>query len=412
MKCAALLFGSGISRDSGAKTVNEITHALLNQGWHDEGEFRFVPSTSGSTGTALCAQTFLRVLKSYIDTHLILRENRESHYEDLYTAATQIFEDETAGTVEPMLRHSVAEIRSSVISLFQDQEAGNYPNAFARLVHSGIRLIHWGVFHLLWPIEIPKGMEVLNSVAGATQQMDIFSLNHDLLIERQFELNKISFADGFSEKDGDVTKFNSSWNSNIPIRLYKLHVSLDWYRLTFPGGVDQFVKVPRNVDPRSCKDGQGNGLVLQSTNEVPLLLIGTTGKEQLYGAGIIGEIFLPFLNSLRNHLRNHRTLICCGYGWADRGINNRLQQWVQNSTKNRIVILHGGSIDELKQKQFWSKKPRWESLWEYLERNGQVKVVNKWLSDRTLTLKELEPFFDDLSVNQCSHPKMAATYKR
>ena len=392
MKRAAFLFGSGISQDSGALTVKKISDALLNQGWHDEGEFRFSPSIAESTGTAFRAQKFLRILKNYIDTHLILRENRGGHYEDLYTAAMQIFEDETSGTVEPMLRHSVAEIRSSVTSLYQDQEAGIYPNAFARLVHSGTRLIHWGVFHLLLAAETPVGMDILKSVAKATQQMDIFSLNHDLLIERQLELNGIQFADGFSETDGDVIKFNWSWNSDIPVRLYKLHGSLDWYRLTCPGCVDRFAKVPRKVDPRRCKDAEGNDLVLQPTNTVPLLLIGTTGKERLYGAGIIGEIFLEFL--LR--LRNHRTLICCGYGWADNGINNRLCQWVQNSIRNRIVILHDSAdepLDKLKQKQFWSKSEHWSSRWDNWKQNGQVVVVPKWLSG--CTLNDLESFFDD-----------------
>jgi hypothetical protein len=91
MKRVAFLFGSGISKDSGGLTVNQISHALLNQGWHDGGEFQFSPSVTESTGTALRAQEFLRILKSYIDPHLKLRENRDSHYEDLYAAAMQIF---------------------------------------------------------------------------------------------------------------------------------------------------------------------------------------------------------------------------------------------------------------------------------------------------------------------------------
>ena len=161
----------------------------------------------------------------------MLRESRDAHYEDLYAAAMQILQDEISEIIDPMLRHSVLEIRSSVVSVYQDQEAGIYPNAFARLVHSAILLINWGVFHLLCPAKTPIGMEALTSVAKATQQTDTFSLNHDLLIERQLELNGIPFADGFSENDGDVVKFNWSWNSDISVRLYKLHGSLDWYLL-------------------------------------------------------------------------------------------------------------------------------------------------------------------------------------
>jgi hypothetical protein len=387
MKCAAFLFGSGISKDSGAPMVNQISHALLSQGWHDEGEFRFSPSVTESTGTALRAQEFLRILKSYIDPHLKLRENREGHCEDLYAAANQIFQDEISEIVDPMLRCSVSEIRSSVLNLYQGQDANNYPNAFAQLVHSGILLIDWCVFHSLWPAEIPKGMEVLTSVAKAIQQMDIFSLNHDLLIERQLEQNGIVFSDGFSEKVGDVLRFNWSWNSGTPVNLYKLHGSLDWYRFTFPGGMFQFAKVPRKVDPRRCRDSDGNNLYLP--NQVPLLLIGTLGKERLYGVGLVAEFFLQF----RSRLANHQTLICCGYGWGDKGINNRLNQWLYDSVKNRIVILHKGSLDELKQKRFWSKRGSWSNRWNECEQSGQVVVVPKWLSD--CTLNDLEPFFDN-----------------
>jgi hypothetical protein len=108
MKHAAFLFGSGISRKSGAPMVGDISHALLNRGWRDEGEFRFSPSSADSTGTAKRAQEFLRVLKSYVDPHLQLRENRSGHYEDMYAAATQIFQDEACEIVDPMIRYSVA----------------------------------------------------------------------------------------------------------------------------------------------------------------------------------------------------------------------------------------------------------------------------------------------------------------
>lgn len=387
MKRAAFLFGSGISRSSHAPMVGEISHALLNQGWHDEGDFHFSPSAAESTGTAQRAQEFLRVLKNYVDPHLRLRENRDGHYEDLFAAATQIFQDEISEIVDPMLRHSVSEIRSSTEKLYQNQDATNYPNAFAWLVHSGTLLIHWGVFHLLWPVEKPVGMEILASVAKATRQMDIFSLNHDLLIERQLEISGISFADGFSEKVGDVLRFNWSWNNGTPVNLYKLHGSLDWYRFTFPGGIFQFAKVPRTIDPHKCKDGEGNDLYL--SNPVPLFLTGTTGKERLYGVGFVGEFFFKF----HSQLANHNTLICCGYGWQDKGINNRLNQWLYNSVKNRIVILHNGSLDELKQKRFWSKSSHWNNRWDECEKTGQVVVVPKWLSD--CTLNDLEPYFDD-----------------
>lgn len=362
--------------------VGEISDALLNKGWHDQCEFRFAPGGDSSKGTAKDAQDFIRILKNYIDPHLKLRANRDAHYEDVYGAAMQIFQDEICEIIDPLLQDSAKSIQESSRQFWEGRDANGYPNAFARLAHMGTLLIHWGVFHLLSPARAPVGMDVVNSVAKAVEELDIFTVNHDLLLENQLKQAGIQFTDGFSEKIGDVLRFNWSWNEKISVRLYKLHGSLDWYQFGFPGGIIQFGKVPTKCDPSKCKDADGEDLFLR--NPTPLILIGTTGKERLYGVGFVGEVFLQF----HNRLLTYHTLICCGYGWADTGINNRVNQWLMNRTENRVIILHGGSLDELKQKRFWSKNNRWE----HFKSMGKVIVVPKWLSD--CTLADLERFFD------------------
>jgi hypothetical protein len=381
MKRVAFLFGSGISRLSNAPGVCEITDALLNAGWCDDGNLHFSPSETKSIGTAQRAQDFLRVLKKYIDPHLRHRENRESHYEDLFSAAEQILQDETCEIVNPMIFGSVSEIQKLVMGLYHGQATDGCPNPFAFLVYSATLLIRWGVFNMLWPIKTSKGLEVLTSCAKEVMQMDIFSLNHDLLIERQLEQTGVPFSDGFSENRGDVLRFNSSWNNENRVRLYKLHGSLDWYPFVFSDSLLQFAKVPRNVDPHNCKDNNGDDLTPKNT--VPLVLTGTTGKDRLYTVGFVGEVFRQF----HARLNEHDTLICCGYGWKDKGINNYVNQWLHNSQNKRIIILNNGSLDKLKQTQYWSKH------WTPCEQEKRVVVVPKWLSD--CTLNDLEPFFDN-----------------
>lgn len=362
--------------------VGGITEALLNSGWRDEGDFQFSPCTDSSTGSARDVQEFLRILMSHVDPHLQLRENRLAHYEDLYAAAMQIFQDEICELVDPMLRHSVSEISFRAENLYKNYEAGNYPSPFARLVHGATLLILWGVFHMLSSAEVPTGMDVLAATAKATSQMDVFSLNHDLLIEHLFEQNKIAFADGFSERTGDVLRFNWSWKDSA-VRLYKLHGSINWYRYGYPGGIFQFAKIPPKVDPRNCKDSEGEDLYL--TNPTPLFLTGTNGKERLYGVGFVNEFF----NEFRLRKADHHTIICCGYGWADHGINSRISQWLFNLRENRIVILHNGNSDELPQKRIWSRGDRWN---QYV-REGKIILIPKWLSE--CTLADLEPFFEN-----------------
>jgi len=382
MRRAAFLLGSGVSLKSGAPTVKDITSAILSGGWRDEGDFRFARDGKPPTGTAQQAQQFLHAVKGYLDPHLRVRENRESHYEDLYAAATQIFQDEIREIVDPMIRGSASEIQVSVENLFRGQDAGKYPSAFARLVHSGTLLIHWGGLDLLKPVQNPIGIEVLGDVAAKVQEMDIFTLNHDCLIERQLGQAGIPFSDGFSEVVGDVRRFDWSWNGPTRVRVYKLHGSIDWYRFGFPDGVVQFGKVPLSLDPAVCRDSNGNELKL--LNPLPCFLIGTTGKERLYGVGFVGEFFLQF----HSRLGSYQTVICSGYGWGDKGINNRLNQWLLDNQRKRIVILHKNDPNELKAKHFWSKGSRWE----HFEQSGKLVIVRKWLSE--CTLNDLEPFFD------------------
>ena len=199
MKRIAFLFGSGISRPAGAPGVCEITDALLNHGWQNDGNLRFSLDKNESVGIARRAQVFLRILKNYIDPHLQHRENRESHYEDLFSAAEQILQDERSEIVNPMICGSVSEIQRLTENLYQGLETDGCPNPFTFLVYSATLLINWGIVNLLWPIEKPKGLEVLTSSAKEADQMDIFSLNHDLLIECQLEQTKVAFSDGFSE---------------------------------------------------------------------------------------------------------------------------------------------------------------------------------------------------------------------
>jgi hypothetical protein len=390
MKRAAFLFGSGISLPSGAPGVCEITDAILNRGWRNDGndnDPRFSQNGTESSGEAKRAQEFLRILKNYIDPHLRRRENRGSHYEDIYAAAVQILQDEMCEIVNPMLCGSVCDIKNLAAALYQGRNKDDLPRPFTDqftfLVYIAHLLISWGVLDVLWPIETPKGLETLTSCAKGTDQMDIFSLNHDMLIEQQLKQNEIPFSDGFSDKRGDVLRFNWSWKNEKRVRLYKLHGSLDWYPFAFPENEHQskrdFAKVSREVKPDKCKDSKGTNLEL--LNPLPLFLAGTVTKDRLYGIGFLRELFCQFHASLNEH----QTLICCGYGWKDKGINNAVTQWLGTSNENRIVILqNNGSPDKLKQSQYWST---------HWNRQGhKVVVFPKWFSE--CTLNDLQPFFD------------------
>lgn len=359
--------------------MDEITKAALNHDWEEHSNSRFYPARITSGKEARRVQQFLHLLKSNIDRHLRSRDGRESNYEDLYAAALQIVQDETHEIVNPLIADSVSEIRNASEALWRNQRAHIDDNAFASLAERATDLIQWTVYNLLAPIEKPIGLELLSVVAKEIDDIDIFTLNHDTLMEREFVRSSISFADGFGEKDGDVDQFNWSWNSGrSKIRMFKLHGSVDWYRFRFPKYV-QYGKV--HGDPDHCKNKKGQRLSL--LDSAPLFLTGTTVKERSYGFSLIGELFAE----LRLRLRNHHTLICSGYGWGDKGINIRVRQWLYDAPQNKVVILHNGSTDELKQKRFWY------FYWDDFEKADKVTVIPKWLCE--CNLQDLEPFFSN-----------------
>lgn len=377
-KAAAFFFGSGISRDSGAPMVDQLTNALMNGGWEPHSDSRFYPSKSPSTGEAERAQEFLRILAAQISPHLRSREERDTNYEDLYAAALQIVWDETYEIVNPLIAESTALVRAATEHLFRNQRPHLDQNAFASLAERATDLVQWTVFHELARASKPVAMETISEVAGATDDLDIFSLNHDLLIELELERNGIAFADGFGDAWGDARRFNWSWNeAGTKVRLYKLHGSVDWY--FFRSQVlDQFGKI--RGDPEHCRDENGKRLSLLTPE--PRFLTGTTVKEQSYGTGLTGELFTEF----RKRLADHETLMCCGYGWGDKGINIRLNQWLRDRAENKIVILHKGSVDDIKQRRFWFFR------WDDYARAGKVLVFPHWLSE--CSLADLERFFD------------------
>jgi hypothetical protein len=375
VKSIAFFVGSGISRLSKAPMVGDLTNQVLESAWQTHTDWRFypIPADEGtsSTGFAANAQHLIRLIHEQIKGHIAHRERRPPNYEDHFACLKQIVQDETCEIVNPLITGSVQQLKDAAASLYLPISAHIDDNRFASLAERASDLIQCIVFHALRSAGAPVGLELFTEMAEKFPQIDIFSLNHDLLIESQFENQNVPYADGFGEQDGDATLFSRSWNEDAPgVRLFKLHGSVDWYLFRFKNrGVDQYAKLRKNPD--DAKDSRGDRI--SPLEIVPSFLTGTTVKEQAYGYSLYGELFEQF----RHRLCGHHTIVFSGYGWGDKGINIRLNQWLRDQKQNRIVILHGSGEDNIRQKQFWHWK------WDDYHKAGKVQVFPKWLSDCT-----------------------------
>jgi hypothetical protein len=333
------------------------------------------------------AQKFLHILKEAIDPHLQVRDNRSSNYEDLFSAAQQMLDDETLEVINPLLGPAIERLRRTSAFLHVGEDSTVGESSFATLVRDAGQLIQASVsLSLSSSHTIPViGLEVINAVAKTVERVDIFTLNHDVLLERQLQAANIRFADGFdvSPKDG-YRVFKNEWDiPDCSIRLLKLHGSINWWRYS-ENGQDRFYSVIG--DPNYLHVDGLSRKVVAPASMTPEFLTGTTVKERAYGIGLSRQI----LGRFDEFLAEHDTLICCGYGWGDKGINIRVAEWMSDNHDRRVVILHGAGDPgkHPKEARFWWR--RWNPrLCDHI----QVSEVSKWLG--ACLVDDLMPFFDE-----------------
>ncbi len=175
--------------------------------------------------------------------------------------------------------------------------------------------------------------------------VNVHTLNHDLLFE---SFNNTGFingniSDGFDEYGSDYfgkLKVNNrtyhcrleryKGRYNTPIRLYKLHGSLDY--VPFYRQNDKGCMVPENYV--KIKWGMGVSDVMKGLkskmryNVSPFeyhadFLTGTTSKIQRYNEPIF---FRKLFKKFRKNLREAEKLIVIGYGCKDEGINEMIKE--------------------------------------------------------------------------------------
>ncbi|NQT65683.1 MAG: SIR2 family protein [FCB group bacterium] len=185
---------------------------------------------------------------------------------------------------------------------------------------------------LLFPKKDISYLKILKELSDDKniEIIDIFSLNHDLLLESYFDKNNIIFCDGFSEPTGKSTLKHIDlklFNGNNKINLLKLHGSSNWFRYK------EFIakSISSHIDHK--KDENGNHIIPVSSKAE--ILIGTFNKLIDYNYGIFSELFCLFIN----RLNQINILIISGYSFGDEGINAKIIEWYYKDSRNKIVLI-------------------------------------------------------------------------
>lgn len=150
--------------------------------------------------------------------------------------------------------------------------------------------------------------------------------------------------------------------------LLKLHGSINWYRYKDGRSRDIAAKVTGpDRDHLKTSDGADLGV-----SQERILLAVTTNKELAYGSGV----FLELMYQLHRLLKDTNLLIVSGYGFGDKGINNRIWYWLDSRDDTKMVVLH-------KEKDVLMKDAR-ASLTiqsQRLKSRSKLIFVDKWMCD-------------------------------
>lgn len=153
--------------------------------------------------------------------------------------------------------------------------------------------------------------------------VEVFTTNYDLLLEQALEEQFVPFFDGFSGSRYPFFDIHSVERNDLPsywTRLWKLHGSVNW-------------KVIGKSVSRVTKDVAGSPeliypskLKYDQSRKMPFLAM----SDRLSG----------FL------LKDHATLIVCGYSFSDEHINDTIINALKvNKSANVIALMFGKMVD-------------------------------------------------------------------
>ncbi len=164
-------------------------------------------------------------------------------------------------------------------------------------------------------------LQPLVALATEQAQLTIGTLNYDRAIENVGDLAGIACDTGINDAwQGDQ---RLTWKADAPIRLMKLHGSIDWVT---EGRHANSGELPltriRKVTPDE-----------KSRYESPAVVFGEAGKLRSDGP------FLELLLEWATALREANRLLIIGYSFRDDHINEVIARWFVSDEDRRIVVL-------------------------------------------------------------------------
>lgn len=300
----------------------------------------------------------LRWLKGVVEMHYAENTSRVVNYEDLAYLAAQIHNDSTGNYENPAIGPLNCCALSSLPAMCF--VGGNGPNKLGELAGKTVNYIADVTAEML--AKSPSQLKHLGLFREAVMdqrvgRVSLFTLNHDCLLETYLRREHLQVIDGFDKENNlGIRVWNPDCFDEFPtdmtcpaVRLFKLHGSIDWrrFRPRAANGEnpwsEEYLGIRSNSSLEQVKDKRGR---MHEELDRSLFLAGTFNKMMEY----LNHIFLELHYRFHRALADASHLVVCGYGFNDKGINNRITDWMclSNDLVKRKMIL----IDPKSPEQF------------------------------------------------------------
>jgi len=341
-----ILLGAGASIPAKMPSTAEITNLVLSGDsvWHHSNGTYYVDSKPrGETDEYVQAVTaFIAHIKSVIDAYYAANA-RLATYEDIYYVVSQVDDSETGEYDNPAIHPLVQKINAATNGL-------RLPTPYEK--SDGWRMIELAgeavnyIRDIVWYSlsKRPHSLDYLKFLSDCIQSdacewIDLFTLNHDTIIEQFFASNGVAVVDGFGLPLNNVRYWSPElYGNHTPksLRLFKPHGSTNWFRFDYAPNVS--LGIPLDGDPWHTKNPSGE--LRWPINGRPEMLVGRFNKMLEYTRPVYVDLQTQFHRSLREADR----MLISGYSFGDKAINTRIIEWINDASDRRIVLIHANLL--------------------------------------------------------------------
>lgn len=333
-----LLMGSGISVPSKVNGVDQITNKLLKGKWTiqnnkyievEEEEYRNDPRIVS------IQKLLLHIRERYSN------DNHRLNYEELFYVIDSLKNYDLWPHDNFIYKTEFNYFEKYFNTVLKPDKFYDFEMALNDI----FKFFQSAISYLLQQHDEIKGLELFDEIQEDpdVEVCNIFTLNHDVVLENYFDEKKFEFNTGFNDKDGDVYLFNfdsfKSKKSNF--RIIKLHGSINWF--SFPQEPGRYKQTRYGItDKELHKLTNDEGTRYKPLFDHPHFLSGTHNKIIDYS----NSTFFELRNFFFCKLEQLDQLIVSGYGWRDQGIDQVIYNWLKKSKNNRLHFLYENMKDE------------------------------------------------------------------